>query len=425
MNKEKYEQQSTNIIEYIMQDYVEQIKERVNQPSILDKLPMLITNGYACKISDQGYTDGNFGFIGYYLACKFMQKKNKSLKKHRKKLEKYEFGGEENKCAKNDPKLLNLPKYSMENGKDYSTIGESEYAVLEIKTDDDDPYYTRWDLYFIGKKWKKWKDAYYKMLDKYKSIQEKKKSGRICYPDGRSYPTAIFKPFSQVIFKDKENVIKYIDNWVNNIPIYYGEYKMVSKLSILLYGEPGTGKSTFAKAVANYLGIETITSISPDYFYSSNSESSFNRRSGRNYSSMFGNRCIYTIDDIDCVCHSRELSDDKENNSTMSNLLQFLDNPPTFFYKAKDGIHYPVTIVIATTNYMDKLDDAVKRYGRFDLKIEMVNFTKHEAEEMCNIYKLNILDLIPDCTKEGWTISPSYLQAICLENIDKNLKKID
>ena len=109
----------------------------------------------------------------------------------------------------------------------------------------------------------------------------------------------------------------------------------------------------------------------------------------------------------------------------MSTLLSFLDNPPTFYYKTKDGLSYPISIVIATTNYYDKLDEAVKRYGRFDLKIEMNEFNKYQAIEMCNLYDLKLYDLVDNSNEKDFTISPSYLQALCLENIDKSLKKIN
>ena len=55
----------------------------------------------------------------------------------------------------------------------------------------------------------------------------------------------------------------------------------------------------------------------------------------------------------------------------------------------------------------------------------MKNFTKAEAKEMCDIYGLDVKEIAPDCDKKNFTISPSYLQALCLENLDKAMKKVD
>ena len=126
---------------------------------------------------------------------------------------------------------------------------------------------------------------------------------------------------------------------------------------------------------------------------------------------------------MDCICKSRtEKSDDADNDKVLSKLLAFLDNPKTFYFKAKDGTYYPVSIIVATTNYIDKLDDAVKRFGRFDLQIEMVDFDEKYAEDFCNLYDLHLSDVVDDIPKD-FTISPAKLQALCMENIDKALKK--
>ena len=52
----------------------------------------------------------------------------------------------------------------------------------------------------------------------------------------------------------------------------------------------------------------------------------------------------------------------------------------------------------------------------------MKDFDKQDAEEMCNIYDLRLEDIVEDCNKKNFTISPARLQALCLENIDKSIK---
>ena len=78
-------------------------------------------------------------------------------------------------------------------------------------------------------------------------------------------------------------------------------------------------------------------------------------------------------------------------------------------------------VVFVPTNYIDKIDPAVKRFGRFDLQIEMKDFTLDEAKDFCALYDLTIHDVV-DKVEKDFTISPAKLQALCMENIDKSLK---
>jgi transitional endoplasmic reticulum ATPase len=219
-----------------------------------------------------------------------------------------------------------------------------------------------------------------------------------------------------MVFKDKEKYIKYIDNWVSNIPTYY-KRGVPAKLSILMYGKPGTGKSSFYKALAKYLDIQDVCCISASYFTDPGNN---NLRFGSKYAYPV----VYALDDIDCVCNSRKNDKSLKNSQIVSSLLEFLDNPPGCYYKASDGVFYPVSIIVATTNYYDDLDEAVKRYGRFDLQIEMTDFDANEAEEMCHLYDLALSDIIHEKIKDDFTISPAKLQALCVENIDSHLKEM-
>ena len=413
----KYKDQK-KIAEYLFDDYIYN-KDLTSNDQMIKSLELLIDNGLGCKITASEDVS-EWSVSRYAVACKFMLKYNKDLKKFKRELLNAEIGGIF-QTADTDERLVELTKNSLDVGTYYAYLGNKkhdDYAVLTVShPDNNDLYQISFELFLIGKRFLKFKDEFTKLYKEYKEIYKSKKNEYIWYTDGRPVKDANFKAFDKMVFTDKGKIIKYIDNWVDNIPNYY-KYGMTPKLSIMLYGEPGTGKSTFTKALAKYLGIENVLSISPDFFRAD--EQQHNRNRGY-YMSPY-REIVSSIDDIDCVCNAREDDQSSENNITMSTLLEYLDNPGAFYYKAKDGKDYLVSIIVATTNYYDKLDPAVKRHGRFDLKIEMKYFDKKEAEEMCAIYDLKLKDVYHEKIDDDFKISPSYLQALCLENIDKSLK---
>lgn len=419
---------NNDISQYIFDDYI--FGRDLNTVSdTVKNLDLLVENNLATYISG---TDDlmSMSLSTYRVACYFMCKQNKKLLKNSRQMNlEYEYGTSY-KFADDDEKISSLSKYSLNNGTHYAVLGESDYAVLKISSEPDDPYLIHYDLYLIGHKHNKWKNKFFKLVDEYTELKKKRKTQRVSYSDGSPAKVARFKPFGDLVMREKQNIIDYIDNWVDHIPVYYNQYGMIPKLSILLYGDPGTGKSSFYKALADYLNIDNVLCIKPSYFQNSDSGMSSGRR-GRsaNYSTSVSYQYITVLDDIDCVCKARkdvdaDSKDSEENDRILSNLLAFLDNPDSFYFKAKDGLYYPVQIVIATTNFIEKLDSAVTRYGRFDKKIHMPEFDREEAEEMCALYGLKLKDVVKDVPiNDKFVYSPSKLQALCMENVDKTIKR--
>jgi ATP-dependent metalloprotease FtsH len=132
---------------------------------------------------------------------------------------------------------------------------------------------------------------------------------------------------------------------------------------ILFVGPPGTGKTYFAKTIANELKMSFINT----------SGSSFNEvyvgLGASRVREMFENArknkpCIIFIDEIDAIGHIRKSdkykdSGSDENDNTLNALLVEMDG-----FSSNNDI-----FVIGSTNRGDLLDPALTRTGRFDRKI--------------------------------------------------------
>lgn len=409
----------SNINEYIFNEYIFNNSALTAKNEILTNIGLLVDNKLATKFSG-GYDLMYYrGFQRYNFICKKMCEWNKDLRQY---LVKADYSADFNEWKYNkagmSKELLDMLQYKFIEGIYYAELKSKktdEFAVLEVNSAEGDSTYQSYNFYFIGKKCIKNNNKFNEEFEKVSETIPVEKEEKIEYTSGKLSNFVKFKSFDQMVFTDKDKYMKYIDNWVESIPTYY-EYGIIPKLSILLYGEPGTGKSTFCKALAKYLDINVITSVTPDYF----SDTDYNTRNKSK--SSINTPTIYSIDDIDCIGRSREKDESVSNGKITSALLEFLDNPPSFYFKAKDGKFYQVAIVCATTNYYDRLDSAVKRFGRFDLTIPMNRFTKEEAEEMCKIYNLELSDIYTDIIAETTTFSPAQIQALCMENVDKKLK---
>ncbi|KAJ7083920.1 P-loop containing nucleoside triphosphate hydrolase protein [Mycena crocata] len=149
----------------------------------------------------------------------------------------------------------------------------------------------------------------------------------------------------------------------------------------LLYGEPGTGKSSTIHALAGELGLEI-------YFISLAAPGIDDYTLGRLIRDT-PSRCILLIEDIDCAFPSREDDDDEplldskgnpipkepippRSQVTLAGLLNVLDS-----VASEEG-----RLTFATTNHIEQLDPALIRPGRMDLKIQYGLATSEQLEQM-------------------------------------------
>src|SRR3954449_11383554 len=132
---------------------------------------------------------------------------------------------------------------------------------------------------------------------------------------------------------------------------------------VLLYGPPGTGKTMLAKAVAGHAGV--------DFFAASGSSfvEMFVGRGAARIRRLFkearkSGRAVIFIDELDAVGGHRSSGGgdggSSEREQALNQLLVELDG-----FERDPG----TVIVIAASNYVDKLDRALLRPGRFDRQV--------------------------------------------------------
>lgn len=207
------------------------------------------------------------------------------------------------------------------------------------------------------------------------------------------------KGFNSLFFDEKEYLIEKIDWFQNN------KKEFLSKgldwyIGILIHGEPGSGKTSIAKAIAKHTGRSLYT-----FNLSNMSDESFLAA----FNEIGNNACVL-FDDIDINIPGRE-STNKEQVSLQS-LLSVLDGS-----ESRSDI-----IILMTTNHKDKLDPALIRDGRIDYEFEINKPKKNNIEDLLEAF-YNKKIILPEDFKLNKTIPK--IQNICLYNdYEKALKLI-
>lgn len=180
---------------------------------------------------------------------------------------------------------------------------------------------------------------------------------------------------------EKERIIEHMDRFQDNKE-FYASRQLLYKTGILLYGQPGTGKSSLVKALANTYGrsIANINTSNLDRIDLNKLTKSIDVDEQREF--------IVLLEDIDTLFLNRENGEsDKDDQAIINKLLQFLDSNTS-----------PSNVIfIATTNHIERLDEALLREGRFDLKVECNPLTMQTAIEFGKTFGLSEKDMREIC----------------------------
>ena len=185
---------------------------------------------------------------------------------------------------------------------------------------------------------------------------------------------------SNVTFKDvagikeiKEELEEVVD-FLNN-PKKYQKYDVSLPKGVLLVGPPGVGKTLIAKAVAGEADVP--------FFYQSGASfvHIYVGMGAKRVRELFTAAkaqapSIIFIDEIDAVGKARGVGGNDEREATLNELLTQMDG-----FDSSSGI-----MVVAATNKIEVLDEALLRAGRFDRRVFLTLPTKNDRVKILNLY---------------------------------------
>lgn len=162
----------------------------------------------------------------------------------------------------------------------------------------------------------------------------------------------------------------------------YEQYGFTGVTNMLLHGPPGTGKTYLAEALAGHLGYNYLAATASDI------ASEVVGQAPSNVAELFERAraaapCVLFIDEIDSVAADRS----KRGGMTTSEqqmVTQLLTE-----IEALNDADEPV-LLVAATNRIEDVDDAIERPGRFDARIAV---RKPDGEDRLSILRYHLQDV--------------------------------
>ncbi|WP_445504413.1 AAA family ATPase [Microvirga sp. G4-2] len=159
--------------------------------------------------------------------------------------------------------------------------------------------------------------------------------------------------------------------------------------SCLLYGPPGTGKTSLAKALSGKLQLPLVMTSVADWFGASGGHlGAVVKEQQRFFATLRATRpCVAFIDELDALPSRGSLSGSSNGD--------FWAPVITGMLLGIDALRQtcPDVLLIAATNFLDKVDPALRRPGRFDRLIEVA---PPDVEGLINILRAHLKGELAD-----------------------------
>lgn len=286
------------------------------------------------------------------------------------------------------------------------------------------------------------------------------------------------KNFNNIFFEQKEKLVRRIDYFLNN-EYEYQKLGIPYTFGLLFYGSPGCGKTSTIKAIANYTKRHIIEiPLSKIKTCDELKKIFFSELINEHY--VPSNLKIIVLEDIDCMgsivqrrdedkeilikgknydsdigsdgsTYDEEMSDDISNDSRdnrnrhkRSKHTQYKKNNYNLVknYRDKDNHNDRLTlsyilnlidgvleqrgrIIVVTTNHPEKLDRALLRPGRIDMKIDFKKCNRVICKEILEFYFNEKIPKLPKKIKnEKWTPAEVFEKCLNFNDLDEVLNEL-
>ena len=259
------------------------------------------------------------------------------------------------------------------------------------------------------------------------------------------------KSFSNVFYPEKDDVVKRLDFFSKNKE-WYKKRGIPYTIGFLFYGAPGCGKTSTIKAIANHTQ-RHIVSVPLNKIKTAKELLNVFYNVRMNYKDIPLNQRLYVLEDIDAADlkdvvgergktekegEKKEENEDKDDSDSGIdiNLLQLLKSSATAgpldkwksskltlatLLEVLDGVmEMDGRMLIITTNYPERLDKALIRPGRIDMKVKFGLCTADNIVQMYQHYFETELPSSFDRSRlQDDVYSPAEVTQVFLNNMHK------